>query len=112
MALKESRKGRGSQGGSRGTGGLQIRTVPWLAAVPGWSKGVAPPRAPCCKPSPRLLDLPWAQGKRVQVGSAERIRLLSGNNAHKSPTERKRRLQAGKTLETGGESTAKHQRGW
>lgn len=96
-------KGRGSQGRSRSTGGLQIRVVPWLAAIPGWSRGVAPPRARCCKPSPRLLDVPWTQGKRVQVGSAERIRSLSGNNAHKLPTDRERRLRSGKMLEVWGE---------
>lgn len=95
-------KGRGSQGRSRSTGGLQIRAVPRLAAVPGWSKGAAPPRARCCKPSPRLLDVPWARGRRVQVGSAERIRPLSGNNARKLPAHRERRPQSGKTLEMGG----------
>lgn len=97
-------RGRGSQGRSRSTGGLQIRVVPRLAAIPGWSKGAAPARARCCKPSPGLLDVPWAQGKRVQVGSAERIRSLSGNNAHKLPAERERRLQAGKMLEMRGEN--------
>lgn len=58
-----------------------------LVAVPGWSKGVVPLRAHCSKPSPRLLDPPWTQGKQVQVGSPEIIRSLSGNNAYKLPTD-------------------------
>lgn len=61
-------KGKGSQGRSRSTGGLQIRVVPRLAAVPGWSKGAAPPRTRCCKPSPGLLDVPWAQGEESSSG--------------------------------------------
>lgn len=67
---------------------LQIQAVLQLAAVPGWSKGVIPPRAHCSKPNPCFLDLPWTSGKQVQVGSTKRIQPLSGNNADKLPTDR------------------------
>lgn len=76
---------------------LQTRVVLWLTVVPGWSKGVVPPRACCSKPSPCLLDLPWTRGKQVQVRSAERIRSLSGNNAYKLPTDREIQPQSVKS---------------
>lgn len=87
MSLNESRNegqasvGQGAQVGSRYEQCCEALSCAQLAAVPGWSKGVVPPRARCCKPSPCLMDLPWSRGKKVQVGSPGRIRSLSGNNA-------------------------------
>lgn len=81
-------KWRGSQHGSRSAGVLHIRALLRLAATPVWSKGVVPLRAHCSKPSPCLPDLPWTQGKKVQVRSAERVQSLSGNNAYKLPRDR------------------------
>ena len=87
VSLNESRNerkasmGQGAQVGSRYEQCCEALSCAQLAAVPGWSKGVVPPRARCYKPSLCLMDLPWSWGKRVQVGSPGRIRSLSGNNA-------------------------------